>query len=42
MLIQDLKDPEYFFDYKNKPNDLTTEEVKSEVNKAILDTRVRQ
>ena len=41
MLIQDLKDPEYFSNYNYKPTDLTTEESKSEFNKAILASRVR-
>ena len=42
MLIQDLKDPKYLFDSKNNTNDLSTEEEKSEVNKEIMDTRIRQ
>ena len=42
MLIQDQKYPKYFFDYNNKPKDLTTEEARSQFNKAILAARVRQ
>ena len=42
MLIQDLKDTNYFLYYKKKPNYLTTEEESSEVNKEILAPRVRQ
>ena len=42
IIIQDLKDPKSLFDFKNKPKYLTTEESKSEVNKAILAVRLRQ
>ena len=36
MLMQDLKYPKYLFDFNNNPRELTAEEAKSEVNKAIL------
>ena len=42
MLIQDLMYPKSLVYFKNKPNDPTIEEAKSEVNKAILAARVRQ
>ena len=41
MLIQDLKDTRSFFDYKSNPKNLTKKEARSEVNKEILDSRVR-
>ena len=42
MLIKDPVYPEAYFDAKNEPKDLTTDEANSEVKKAILATRVRQ
>ena len=40
MLIQDLKEPKYLFDYNNKPKGLTADEERSEVEKSILAARV--
>ena len=42
MLIRYLKEPMLFFDYKNNPQDLNSEELRSEVNKEILAARVTQ
>ena len=42
MLIHDLVDPKASFDATNEPKDLATDDTRSDVNKAILTTRVRQ
>ena len=42
MIIQDLKDPKSFFDYKKNPKELTIEEARLEFKKVILTARVRK
>ena len=42
MLIQELKDPTYFFGTNNKPKDITPYEARSEAKKEIMASRVRQ
>ena len=42
MLIQGLKYPESFFDTRNKTKEITPDEAMSEVEKAILDAKIRQ
>ena len=42
MKIQDLVDPKASFDANNEPKNLTSDEAKSELKKAILAARVSQ
>ena len=42
MLVQDLKGPKYFFNYKNRPKELNAKEAMSKVNKAIMTARLRK
>ena len=42
MIIQDLVDPKASFDANNEPKNLTSDEAKSELKKAILAARVSQ